>query len=151
MSILDHVKKGTIQRPQKIVLYGVEGIGKSTFASHFPNPLFLDLEEGTAQLNVARISDIRSWSQLLEIVNEFNGTPGMFASLVIDTADWAEALCIRHICDKAGKASIEDFGYGSGYTYLVDEFSNLLKLLNVTVASGRNVVLLAHAQIRKFE
>lgn len=150
MNIMDKIKTGKIDRPQKIVLYGVEGIGKSTFASHFPNPIFLDLEEGTAQLDVARVDGINSWSQLMELIKEINGY-GQFGTLVIDTADWAEKLCIEHICAKYSKKGIEDFGYGSGYTYLVEEFSRLLELLNVTVANRMNVVLLAHAQIRKFE
>lgn len=151
MNLMERVKRGTIQRPQKVVIYGVEGIGKSTFASHFPNPLFLDLEAGTAQLDVARIGEITSWSQLMEIIKEVNGTPSLFGTLVIDTADWAEKLCMEHICAKYSKRGIEDFGYGSGYTYLAEEFSRLLELLNVTVSSGLNVVMLAHAQIRKFE
>ena len=50
-----NITRGIIKRPQKVVLYGPEGIGKSTFASHFPAPLFLDVEGSTAQLDVARI------------------------------------------------------------------------------------------------
>ena len=41
------IKRGIQAGPQKVVLYGPEGIGKSTFAAQFPNPLFLDVEEGT--------------------------------------------------------------------------------------------------------
>ena len=38
------ITKGTVQKPYKVVVYGPEGIGKSTFASHFPDPLFIDTE-----------------------------------------------------------------------------------------------------------
>ncbi len=40
------VTTGIQTAPVKTVLYGPEGIGKSTFASHFPNPVFIDTEGG---------------------------------------------------------------------------------------------------------
>ena len=57
-----NISKGIVLRPQKVVVYGPEGIGKSTFASHFPDPLFLDIEDSTSQLDVKRIPDINSWA-----------------------------------------------------------------------------------------
>lgn len=39
------VTSGVIPAPVKVVLYGPEGIGKSTFAAQFPDPVFLDTEE----------------------------------------------------------------------------------------------------------
>ena len=146
-----NITRGIIKRPQKVVLYGPEGIGKSTFASHFPAPLFLDVEGSTAQLDVARIAPVDSWQQLVETVKDFTKDRDGFQTLVIDTADWAERLCIRYICERDRKPGIEDYGYGAGYMKLLEEFSRLLTLLNETVASGANVVLTAHAQIRKFE
>lgn len=146
-----NIKKGIIVRPQKVVIYGPEGIGKSTFASHFPAPLFLDVEGSTAQLDVDRIDDITSWSLLMETVKGFNKDRGGYETLIVDTSDWAERLCIQHICARDRKASIEDYGYGSGYVKLLEEFNRFLELLNDTIKAGANVVLTAHAQIRKFE
>ena len=59
------IKTGKITRTQKCVIYGCEGVGKSTFASKFPKPLFADLEGGTAHLDVPRISDLNTWETLL--------------------------------------------------------------------------------------
>lgn len=145
------ITRGVIARPQKVVLYGPEGIGKSTFASRFPAPLFLDVEGSTSQLDVARVGHIQSWQALTDLVKEFNQSRGDFQTIVIDTADWAERLCIRYICERDRKAGIEDYGYGAGYMKLLEEFSRLLELLNDTIRAGANVVLTAHAQIRKFE
>lgn len=145
------ITRGIIERPQKVVLYGPEGIGKSTFASHFPEPLFIDVEGSTSQLDVSRVGHIESWQVLVGLVKEFNQSHGEFQTLVIDTADWAERLCIRYICERDRKAGIEDYGYGAGYMKLLEEFSRLLELLNDTIRAGANVVLTAHAQIRKFE
>jgi hypothetical protein len=70
---------------------------------------------------------------------------------VIDTADWAEYLCISHVCTKAQVGGIEDFGYGKGYTYLAEEFGNMLNRLSDVIEKGIHVVLTAHSTIRKFE
>ena len=49
------VSSGVIHAPVKVVLYGPEGIGKSTFAAKFPSPVFIDTEGGTKKLNVNRL------------------------------------------------------------------------------------------------
>ena len=136
-----------------MVLYGPEGIGKSTFAAQLPQPLFIDTEGGTRHLDVQRFAERpSSWTLLLEQVNYVQSHPEVCRTLVIDTADWAEALCVRHICDKAQLGGLEDFGYGKGYVYLQEEFARLLQLLT-DLAEGRgvNVLLTAHAAMRKFE
>lgn len=144
------ITRGFITRAQRVVIYGPEGIGKSTFASHFPDPLFLDIEDGTGHLDVKRINDISSWSMLLSILQQV-GQERPCKTLIVDTADWAEKLCIQHVCAVNRKTSIEDFGYGSGYVKLLQEFTHLLDALTSLANSGINTVLLAHAQIRKFE
>lgn len=143
-----NITSGIISRPVKGCVYGVEGIGKSTFASKWPDPLFFDLDGGTSRLDVKRVTDIRSWPQLMECVKEVYQTPSLCKTLVIDTADAAERLCIEYICGKYNKKGIEDFGYGSGYTYLVEEFSRFLVLLETCIAQGINVCILAHAVLK---
>lgn len=143
------ITEGKIDRPVKVCLYGVEGIGKSTFASKFPNPLFLDLEHGTSQLNVKRISNIATWEQLFIVLDELAKDNSICDTVVIDTIDMAERYCINALLEKYNKKGIEDFGYGAGYTYLVEEFSNLMGKLNNLIANGLNVVLLAHATMKR--
>lgn len=146
-----NIVTGKRKRAQKVVIYGVEGIGKTTFASKFPNPVFIDTEGSTDHLDVARTDKPTSWILLLEYVKEFARMPGGYQTLVIDTIDWAEALCTRYVCEKYKKTGIEDFGYGKGYIYVREELGNFLHWLDEVVAAGMNVVLTAHAQIRKFE
>lgn len=143
-----NVTSGIIARPVKCCVYGVEGIGKSTFASQFPDPLFFDLDGGTSRLNVKRVTDIQSWPQLMQSIEEVWKNTGTCRTLVIDTADAAERLCIVYLCGKHEKKGIEDFGYGSGYAYLVEEFARFLLSLETCVAQGVNVVILAHAILK---
>ena len=146
-----NIEIGIQKRPIKTVIMGCEGIGKSTLASQFPNPLFIDTENGTNHLNVRRIVCNKSWSDLLEIVNEVIKEPTICKSLVIDTADWAEQLAEEAVCIKNRVASIEAISYGKGYTYVADEFTTLLKLLDKCIEVGINTVFTAHAKPRKYE
>lgn len=145
------ISHGIIQGAQKICLYGVEGIGKSYFASKFPNPVFIDTEGSTKHMDVARLPNPSSWTMLLEEVKYIKNNPIVCDTLIIDTVDWAEQLCMAELCAKSNKTGIEDFGYGKGYTYLAEEFGRLLNALNELIEYGVNVCLVAHATMRKFE
>lgn len=145
------ITKGKIPSAQKIVVYGPEGIGKSTFASMFPNPVFIDTEGSTKYMDVARLPKPYCWSMLMDDVNYVYKKPDVCDTLIIDTADWAENLCSVDLCANSKKTGIEDFGYGKGYVYLAEEFGKLLNRLEEIVDLGVNVVFTAHAQMRKFE
>lgn len=146
-----NITKGKIVRPQKVVIYGSEGIGKSSLAARFPDPLFIDTEGGTAHMDVRRIDKPQSWEELLGIVKEVAATKDVCKTLVLDTADWAEQLVTAYLCTKYKQNSIESFGYGKGYTYLGEEFARLLGAFDTVLASGVHVVITAHAKMRKFE
>ena len=145
-----NITRGKIMSAKKVVIYGPEGIGKSTLAAKFPDPLFIDTEGSTKEMDVARLDKPTSWEFLLAEL-EFVRTQRPCKTLVIDTIDWAEQLCIKNICDKAGKTGIEDFGYGKGYVYEKETFQRLLTVLDGVIYAGINVVLTAHAALRKFE
>lgn len=145
-----NITSGKIKTAQKVVVYGPEGIGKSTFASQFPEPLFSDTEGSTKQLDIKRFDKPETWQALIAQA-EFVRDTKPCKTYVIDTVDWAEQLCLAHICTAYDKKGIEDFGYGNGYVYEKEEFSKFLTLLEQIVSAGVNVVLTAHAQLRKFE
>lgn len=143
--------RGKLSGARKVCVYGPEGIGKSTFASHFPDPVFIDTEGSTKDMDVARMEAPSSWQMLMEQVKYVKAHPETCRTLVIDTADWAEMLCTEAVCARSQKSGIEDFGYGKGYVYLTEEFGRLLNLLQELVDIGIHVVINAHAKMRKFE
>lgn len=145
------ISQGAVFRPQKVVVYGPEGIGKSTFAAQFPEPLVIDTEGSTNHLDVRRLPRPTSWEILRQMVDEVYNNPDICKTLVIDTIDWAERLCAEAICRKSQKSSIEDFGYGRGYVFVKEEFARLLDRLSDLTDRGITVVLTAHSMIRKFE
>ena len=141
---------GKIETAKKVVIYGPEGIGKSTLASKFPGTVFIDTEGSTKELDVVRYPTPTEWFNILDEIDDcIANTP--CKTLVIDTADWAEQLCSREVCKRLKVSGIEDVGYGKGYTYLKEEFARLLKKCNDLVDRGVNVVFTAHAMMRKFE
>lgn len=142
---------GSVEKPQRLLIYGSEGIGKTTFASQMPDPVFIDVEQGTLQLQVARLEEPKNWQTLLDEVEFIKSSVAEASTIVIDTVDAAERLCQEWVCNKHGKTGIEDFGYGKGYVYAKDEFNKLLDALDGAIELGLNVVLVSHMQIRKFE
>ena len=145
------ITKGKRARAQKVVIYGTEGIGKSSLASQFPEPLFIDTEGSTDNMDVARLDKPTSWIMLNNQIAFIKANPTVCKTLVIDTIDWAESLCVDNLCAMHGKKGIEDFGYGNGYVYAKEEMGRFLNKLQDLIELGINVVLTAHAQIRKFE
>jgi len=143
--------RGKIPGAKKTVIYGPEGIGKSTFASRFPSPLFIDTEGSTKDMDVARTPTPSSWTMLLEQIAYVKTHPEICRTLVIDTIDWAEQMCVEHVCALHNKKGVEDFGYGNGYVYVKEEFGRFLNRLEDVVKAGVHIVLTAHAQMRKFE
>ena len=146
------ITKGKVPSAVRLSCYGPEGIGKSTFASQFPDPLFIDTEGGTKQLDVSRFPTPETWRDLLEEIDAVIEEPEVCRTLVIDTIDRAEILLTNALLDEGHVKSIEAFGYGKGYTMLSERFlKDFLNRLDRVIAKGVNVVLVAHAQMRKFE
>ena len=146
------ITRGKIPSAKKTVIYGPEGIGKSSIAAKFPEPVFIDTEGSTKDMDVARLPRPTSWQMLLDELNYVKEKNlSICKTLNIDTVDWAELLCVEFICTKHGKSGIEDFGYGNGYVYVKEEFGRFLNKLEDIVEKGVNVVLTAHSQMRKFE
>lgn len=152
--LLANVKKGRIASPLKILLYGPEGIGKSTFGAAAPGAVFLGAEEGTHQLDIARLPRPETFEDVLELVRALTFEAHDYQSLVTDTLDWLEPMIWRYLCKKDGVEYIEQYGegYGKGYTAAVDEWRRLISALeSLQSAKGMHVVLLAHSQIKTFK
>lgn len=144
------ISSGIIAKAQKVVIYGPEGVGKSTFASQFPDPIFTDTEGSTNNMNVRRLTKPTSW-EMIEQEAEFIKINRPCKTWVIDTIDWAEQLAIESLCAAHNKKGVEDFGYGNGYVFLAEKIRKFLHVLQEIVDIGINVVLTAHSQIKRFE
>lgn len=138
---------------QKVVIYGVPGVGKSTLASTFPNPIFLRTEDGAGALDVPTFPKIiETLQELDKAISALKDGQHDFKTLVIDSLDWLEPILWQYVCQQNGKRNIEDFGYGKGYTILDDVWRRVQgKLEKLRVSKGMNIVSIAHAAAVTFE
>jgi AAA domain-containing protein len=153
---LSNVTSGTRERPLSLVLYGREGVGKSTMLKYAPSPIFLCEYSGTDELDVKRLPPVDTWDDVLGAIDELRREEHQYKTFVLDTADWLEPIIWRAVCKRGVKGvpveSIEDFGYGKGYTAALDEWRRLLSLFeDLRERRGMNIAILAHAQIRTFQ
>lgn len=144
------ISSGTKKKPVKAVVYGPEGVGKTVFASKWPGAVFIDVEDGSGHYDVSRLPIPQTWNELLDEIT-WCAYSNDVTTVVIDTADKAETLCKQHILERDGKESIESYGYGKGYTILAEEYKKIIECFNVCIENGKNVLVLGHAQIKKFE
>jgi hypothetical protein len=154
---LANVSKGRIAKPIRVLLFGVEGIGKTTFASKAPRPIFLGPEDGSSELDVERFPEPHSWPETLDAIDTLTAEPHEYQTLVVDTLDWVEPLCWAQVCTKPDEKGvlhdqIEDFGFAKGYNKAVDEWRIFLsRLERMRAAKGMGVILLAHSWIKPFK
>lgn len=143
------VSGGIINKPQRVVIYGTGGIGKSTLAALAPNPVFIDIEGGTAGLDVPRIDGVTSFMGLRSCIQS-NIADG-FDTIVLDSAskayEWATDHTIATVKHEKGHgvSSVEGYGFGKGYQHVYDTFLLLLADLDSQIRRGRNVVVIAHS------
>ena len=145
------ITKGKVKRAVRTIVYGVAGVGKSTWASNIPDAVFIDTESGTDSMDVARLPKPESWSDLQEEL-DFVLTEKPCQTLVIDTIDRIETLLISDTVTRDGKNSVEDYGYGKGYVLIQERWQKeFLFKLDRIIAKGINIVLIAHSVSRKIE
>lgn len=145
---LANVTRGRVLGPARILVYGVDGVGKTTFAAGAPKPIFLGAEDGTTELDVARFPAPQSWADLLEAVRNLTIDAGGFETFVLDSIDWAEPHLLAEICRREGVTSREDIGggYQKWIDAAVDEWRVLLSAIErLQTFQKLNVILLAHS------
>lgn len=146
------IEKGKQWKPPKVVIYGPEGIGKTTLASKFPRPLFIDFEGGSSRMDVDRIPRPGSLAELKAILDELKKDHADYKTLVLDTADWMEQLLIEDICTSRKIRSLDEIAYGKGFSLLRDTLAEFFdRLSRFQAATGMGVLFCAHAIQRKID
>lgn len=137
--------------PQKILIYGVQGIGKNTFASTFKAPVLLQIEDGSAALDIPAFPLVTKFQDIADIINALHGDH-QYKTLIVDTADWMEPLLWAACCEHHGKESIESFGYGKGYIEVDRWWRHVMSGLDsLRHAKGMDIVVLAHSEVKRVE
>lgn len=150
---LASVTKGIVPAPYRLVIMGVDGVGKSTFAADAPSPIFLGAEDGTGHLDVARFPAPECWQDVLDSIRTLTTETHDYKTLAVDSLDWVEPHIWQHVCDAAGVSTIEEVGggFGKGYAAALDLWRVFLASLeHLQAAKKMHVLLIAHTLIKPF-
>ncbi len=154
MALLSRIERGRTPMPPRILTYGVAGIGKSTFASESPRPVFIQTEDGLGQIDCEKFPLASSFEEVHQSLRELHTEKHDFETFVIDSLDWLERLIWDAVCKEYGVKSIEkvDGGYARGYTHSLVHWRQIVDALNA-LRNDRNMVvlLIAHTKIERFE
>jgi len=172
ISRLAKATKGVLRHPTRYVIYGPEGVGKTTLAADAPGAILADIEDGSARVNVARYpfrDDAdghvpRTYTEFLTCLEDLTMSEHSFKTFILDSIDRLESMIWRHMMERdSGKVtasnpkgyklhSVADYGYGKGFDVAVDEWRGLLvKLDRLRYRKQMEIILVGHAQIKTFK
>ena len=125
-NLLETITTGKAQQPPRIMIYGSEGVGKSTFAASAPKPIFVQTEDGLSEIDCAKFPLCTSFAEVVEQLKAIRDGEHEFQTLCVDSR--------------------------KGYTYALTYWRDVVKLLNEIRAKKRMaVILVAHAKVERFE
>lgn len=147
------ITRGGIKLPVRVIAYGVDGIGKTSFAAESDNPIFIPTEDGCNRLDVPQFPLVESWNQLFDNLRQLAKEKHSYKTVVLDSADWAQYLAMEHIVKTDYKGDSSKFdAYGAGYKDLSREWRKLLSAFDyLRKVRNMQVLFLAHAVVKTFK
>ena len=146
----------SIQRNQpkapRILVHGMPGVGKTTFAASAPDPIVIQTEDGLGALDVPTFPLATEYSQVIEALASLYQEEHRFQTLVVDSLDWLEPLVWRAVCDDNNWESIESPGYGRGFVEALSYWRRFFQAITaLRDDKGMTVVMIAHSEVRRIE
>lgn len=149
---LSTISRNRSTAPPRIVVYGPHGIGKTTFGAHAPAPVVLPFEDGLGELDVDAFPLLASWDDTMAALGALYTEAHEFGTVVVDSLDWLEPIVWAETCKRHGQQDIEAFGYGKGFLFALDVWREFFAgLVALRQDKGMAVILLAHAEIKRFD
>lgn len=151
MKLSELVKSGVQNKPPRILLHGIHGIGKSTWAAGAPNPIFLPTEDGLTTIDVPHFPVAKTLDEFFSYLGTLIKEDHQYSTVVVDTVDWLQTLIWAKVCEDAGVDSIEQIGYAKGYIFALKHWDRFLSgVEKLRGKKGMAIVLLAHNEIKTF-
>jgi len=154
VSLMNTIQRGQQPVPPRILVYGTEGIGKSTLAANAPHPVFIQTEDGLSEIACDKFPLATTFDDVLAVLNDLASSEHTYQTVVIDSLDWLERLIWDAVCKKYNADSIEkaDGGYQRGYVHALTHWRRITDALQrLRLSKSMAVILTAHAKVEKFE
>jgi hypothetical protein len=152
---LSSIKKGVQHKAPRIVLLGVEKIGKSTFAAGADSPIFLPIkgEEGVDDLDVAKFPRAETFDDVLDAVTTLIKEDHDYKTFIVDSVSALEPVIWAKLCDEDQVDSIEQYqkGFGKGYTAAANKMRDLMEGLDRLRQKGISCILIGHVKVKRFD
>ncbi len=148
-TLLSTIVSGKAHMPPRILLYGVHGIGKSTFAAEAPSPIFIPTEDGANEIDVPKFPVVKDRGEVMAILRELYSQPHDYQTLVLDSVDWFEDFIQAEL--RAEKTE-KELGYGRESLFAEAMLSDVLGAFSMLRKKrSMTVVVIAHSEIKRFD
>lgn len=152
MSLLQQIESGIRHGPRRIMLYGVQGIGKSTWGAKSPSPIFIQTEDGLGEIECDKFPLATEFNDVMGAMSTLYSEEHEYQTVVVDSLDWLERLIWAEVCRMRTVDNIEDIGYAKGYKFSLTQWRVLIEGLTALRShKDMTVILIAHSGIEKFE
>ena len=147
---LNSIQKN-IAKPARIIIYGSEGIGKTTFCTCAPSPIFVQTEGGLVNETIPAFPIAASFEDVLEALEALGNNAHEYKTVVIESLDWLEPLIWAATCKRLVVPSIESPGYGKGYVEADTEWHRFFSYVSAVRDMGMTVIMTAHSAVVRVE
>src|SRR5690606_25586164 len=137
-----------VKRPRRIMLYGVHGVGKTTWAAQAPGAIILPTEEGANDIECAKLPLADTFEMFMSYISALYSDPHDYSTVIVDSLDWLERLIWSVVCKENNVETISDISYGRGYDAAIKNWDQVLSGLDALRNDrGMMVIVLSHSVI----
>jgi len=161
--MMDKIAK-PVDRPIIATICGDSGMGKTTLACTFPNPIVIRGEDGLQSIPSKSRPDalpvLNDSTDLFEQLKALILEPHDYKTLIIDSITAIERMFVQNVCERDPKSTSEKTigiqqamgGYGAGREAVAAMHMRIRKAASLLAEKrGMHVVFIAHADTEKVE
>lgn len=150
MSLLNSVSSGKQVKAMIHTIFGLPGVGKTSWAAQFPKCLIIDLEKGSHHLDVDRLDNIDSLDAFRSLIDELVISDHKYQTIAVDSIESLELLICDWVCKEGGVETIEKYegGYGKGYQRSREIMREIMGSLRKLTDKDITVILVGHSQVK---
>lgn len=143
-------------RAPRVIVLGVEKIGKSSFAAGAPGAIFLPIkgEEGIDEILVNKTPVCSSSADVFGWLSTFGSTDNQISTVVIDSTSTLEPIINGEICSDANAPSINEgkLAFGVGMDKSIVVWRKIVAFLDALRAyRGMGSILIGHVKVKRFD